>query len=355
MLPELRIKTDVSIKEALKALDRGAEQILFVVDDNQRLVGTLTDGDIRRVVINGASLEGPIKGVFNTKPIVLKKGDYSASEALKLMHKHKIERIPIIDGEGVLIDYVSWDIISSPGANKIIRHGAIDIPVVIMAGGKGTRLSPFTNVLPKPLVPIGDKTVLEMVIDQFRTFGIDHFFLTVNYKGEMIRAYFNGLEKEYKVSYVWEEEFLGTASSICLMKESLPDSFIVSNCDILVKADYEDVIKFHKQSEAMLTIISSIQHYIIPYGVIQITSGGQVEKIEEKPEYTLPINTGVYVLNRECLNYIPEKTLFHMTHLIQALLDSQQKVVTYPVNEREYVDIGQWEEYRKAVLSLKVV
>jgi NDP-sugar pyrophosphorylase family protein len=230
----------------------------------------------------------------------------------------------------------------------------LEIPVVIMAGGKGNRLAPFTHVLPKPLIPVGEKTILELIIDEFRKFGITRYYFTLNFRGEMIRAYFDGVEKEYTVSYVWEEDFYGTAGSLKLLEEKISPTFIVSNCDIILKAEYEKVLSFHRETEADLTVLSSIQHHKIPYGVIEFSNGGKVTGIREKPEYTFPINTGVYVVNKECLEYIPEKKVFNMTDLIEVLIADGRKVFTYPVNEKDYTDIGQWEEYRKTLDLIKM-
>lgn len=354
MLSELIIAPNVTIKSALKALDRGAEQIAFVVNENKRLLGTLTDGDVRRAILNGADLERSIEGIYNTKPIVVKKSNFYAKEVLKLMHAHKIECIPLVDECGSLVDYVTWNKISSDVEVAPKFAEPIDVPVVIMAGGKGARLAPFTNVLPKPLVPVGEKTILELVIDRFYSFGVRTYLLTLNYKGEMIKAYLEGIERDYTVEYLWEKEFLGTAASILLAEASLPKTFIVSNCDILVTADYQDVLSFHKQQGAKITVLSSIQHHKIPYGVVNFGEGGTVAGIIEKPEYTFAINTGVYVLERECLAHIPKNTFFHMTHLIETVIAAGEKVATYPVNESNYVDIGQWDEYRRVVAAMRV-
>ena len=216
-------------------------------------------------------------------------------------------------------------------------------------------MAPFTNVLPKPLIPIGDKTILELIIDEFQVFGIDNFFFTINYRGEMIKAYFDCIEKAYNVNYLKEVAFLGTAGSLKLLPPDFSNTFIVSNCDIIVKADYSDVLEFHRNSGALLTVLSSIQHYKIPYGVIQFEPGGGVTGFEEKPEYSFCINTGVYILDIECLKYIPEGEVFHMTHLMELIMKNGGKVATYPVNENDYIDIGQWEEYRRVISQMGLV
>ncbi|MCK5504355.1 MAG: NTP transferase domain-containing protein, partial [Thermodesulfovibrionia bacterium] len=230
----------------------------------------------------------------------------------------------------------------------------IKVPVIVMAGGKGTRLEPFTKILPKPLIPVNDKPILELIIEEFRRQGGKKYYLILNSKGEMIKAYFNGIQKDYELKYVWESDFLGTAGGLRLLKKLESDIFIVTNCDVIVKADYQQVIKLHKKQNASMTILSSIQHHKIPYGVISFREKGSVTDIHEKPEYTLTINTGIYVLNKDILKLIPRNEYFDMTDLIKTLIDNDKKVITYPVNENDYIDIGQWEEYKKAVEKLKV-
>lgn len=338
-----------NIREALKQMDKVAEGILFVVDSNRKLIGTLTDGDIRRALLKGNKLTDYIEGVYNSKPFVMKIDEYDKNNAIQLISVKRIKAIPIVNADGILVAYERNDEALAPKGKPSCDIG---IPVVIMAGGKGTRMAPFTNVLPKPLIPIGDKTILEIIIDEFLYFGVKDYYVTINYKGGMIRAYFDCIEHDYNIKYLKETEFTGTAGSLTLLPRGFAETFIVSNCDIIIKADFLDVLHFHRKSEAALTILSSIQHHLIPYGVIKFESGGIVSGLEEKPEFSFCINTGVYILEAECLEYIPENTVFHMTHLIEALMKAGKRVVTYPVNENEYIDIGQWEEYQKAVSKM---
>jgi NDP-sugar pyrophosphorylase family protein len=170
----------------------------------------------------------------------------------------------------------------------------------------------------------------------------------------MIKAYFDSIERDYSIGYIWEKEFLGTAGGLAYLKDALNETFIVSNCDIIVKADYADVIRFHKKNNASLTILSSIQHITIPYGVIEYRNGGKVSSITEKPEFSFTVNTGVYIVEPECLKLIRTDGVFHMTNLIESLLRAGKTVLTYPVNNKDYIDIGQWDEYQKNVNALMV-
>jgi dTDP-glucose pyrophosphorylase len=348
---DILIHIDESIKDALKKLDKTAKKVLLVIDDDDRLLGTMTDGDVRRYILSGKSLDNDIREVYNKKPIFIKKEEFSIERIKEMLIKSKAGLIPILDDAGKVSDFVTWDQIFSelPITNKV------DIPVVIVAGGKGSRLEPFTKVFPKPLIPIGDKSIIEIIIDEFKKQGVSEFYLTLNHKGEMIESYFKSIEKDYKISYIWEKDFLGTAGSLKLLDGKINDLFIVSNCDVIVKANFDDAINYHKEHRAVLTILSSIQHHKIPYGVVKSREGGKVVNIIEKPEYTLTINTGVYILSKECLEFIPKDSAFDMPDLIENLIKNNRLVITYPVNESDYIDIGQWAEYKNALEKIQLL
>jgi NDP-sugar pyrophosphorylase family protein len=213
-------------------------------------------------------------------------------------------------------------------------------------------MEPFTKILPKPLIPIGEKPIIEVIMDEFGCQGINRFFLTINYKGEMIKSYFDNEQHGYEIKYFIEEKQGGTAGSLKLLEKDIDDLFFVTNCDVIVKFDLSDVIHFHKEHESSLTVLSSIQHHKIPYGVVEYKRGGEIAQINEKPEFTFTVNTGVYLLNKKVLSNIPNDMCCDMTDLIKQLIKEGQKVLMYPVNENEYMDIGQWEEYRKNIRYL---
>jgi NDP-sugar pyrophosphorylase family protein len=218
-----------------------------------------------------------------------------------------------------------------------------------MAGGKGTRLDPFTKVLPKPLLPVKDKTIVEHIIDSFKKFGYYKFILILNYKGKLIESYFNAIDKDYSIEFLWEDNFYGTAGALSLLKDIDSENFFVSNCDILLKINYLDVLKTHMGTKADFTTITSIKHYKVPYGVVETGENNFVKKINEKPEMTFQINTGVYLINKNILDYIPEKKYLDMPNLIHMLIENDHKVLAYPINENDYLDTGQWDEYKKTL------
>lgn len=350
-ITEFTVGFTISVKEAMRKLETSSRKILFVINEDASLYGTLTDGDIRRWILSGGSLESNIENVCNRHPHTLT-SDFDVADVKKMMIHGNIDSLPVLNQDRTIHSLLFWEeIFSSSDIRSLGR--SVEVPVVIMAGGKGTRMEPFTSVLPKPLIPIGDKTILECIIDEFRQFNVDKFYMTLNYKGAMIEAYFNGEKRPYEIEYLWEKDFLGTAGSLSLLKGKIKGDIIVSNCDNIVKADYYEVLDFHRRNGSYVTILSSIQHHKIPYGVVSFKEGGDVIEIIEKPEYTFTINTGIYILNEKALDYIPEQTVFHMTYLIEVLIKEGKKVITYPVSENDYIDIGQWDEYRKAVEKLK--
>jgi dTDP-glucose pyrophosphorylase len=349
------ISQNESIKAALKKLDKSIEKVLLVVDAETKLLGTITDGDVRRYILKGHSLDKDIAGLYNRNPLYIKKEDFSAERSKRTLIENGITLLPVVDKNGMVIDYVTHSNYSAGSEKMPPRSGRIDIPVVIMAGGEGTRLEPFSKIFPKALIPVGDKPIIELIVDEFRQQGADKYYIILNHKGDMIESYFNSIDRDYTVKYVWEEDFLGTAGSLKLLEDNIAQTFIVSNCDIIVKANFEDVLNFHREHKASFTGLSSIQYYKIPYGVVKFKEGGDIIDILEKPEYTFTINTGLYVLERDILKLIPEKTRFDMTDVIRALIKNGRKVLTYPVNESDYMDIGQCDEYKKVVDKLQLL
>jgi len=242
-MKDITIHSNATIKEAMEALDKTAEKVLLVVDENQALIGTLTDGDIRRHILREQDLIGTIRDAFHPNPIFILQEDYDPDETKAVFLKNKIDLIPILDRDRKVLDFITWE--KAFGNNRRSENQKLDVPVVIMAGGKGTRLEPFTRVLPKPLIPVGDKTVIDHIIDRFRIYGISEFYLTIHHMSKIIRAYFEEKEPDYSVGIAEEDEPRGTAGSLKLLADKLNRPFFVSNCDIIIEADYADIYRFH--------------------------------------------------------------------------------------------------------------
>lgn len=280
-------------KNALVKLDETAKKILFVVNEANKFVGTITDGDIRRWILKNGDLNSEIKNIMNKNPYYLK--EINLDLANEIFKNKKINALPVVD-ENNNITNIIW--LDESLKSKLQSENKIDNLVIIMAGGLGTRLYPYTKILPKPLIPIGETPIVERIINKFNSFGCDKFYLTVNYKKNMIKSYFNELQKDYTVDYIDEDKPLGTGGSLSLLKGKIDKTFFVSNCDILIEADYENILKYHKEKENKITVVSSLKTFTIPYGVFKLNNEGNISEIEEKPEYSYLINTGMYVLKQ---------------------------------------------------------
>ncbi|MBW8889345.1 MAG: nucleotidyltransferase family protein [Fibrobacteres bacterium] len=352
-LEELVSLKDKTIKSGWEKINVNSHQILFIVDPEGKILGSVSDGDVRRWVLADRSLNDPLAKIMNREPIVCSETD--SRERIKLvMLKRSVNCVPILDRAGVIKKVVTWQSLIRGETAKAQKKtsSAKGTPTVIIAGGFGTRLAPFTKVLPKPLIPIGDKPILEHIMDRFQSFGADEFFLSLNYKANMIKAYFNEAGGDQKIHYVLEDKPLGTAGSLSLLKGKLLRDFFVSNCDILVDADYGDMLDFHHHNENAITMVCSMKHSRIPYGVVELNKGGTLKTLHEKPEYDHLVNTGMYIVSPAMLALVPNGTFFHFTDLIEKAKDLGHKIGVYPITEGAWVDIGQLEDYQAALSKL---
>lgn len=348
-MKNLTIKINTTIKEAMKLLDKTAEKCLLVIDDNNKLLGTLTDGDLRRSILAGLKNSDKIESSYNGKPTILIKNKYNKKDAKKLLRELRIDLIPIVDNKKNVIDYFTW---SDFGKEKKLNPSINDVPVVIMAGGKGNRLKPFTNILPKPLIPIHDKTVIEHIIESFTDIGCSNFYLSINYKGKLLKAYFDELNPKYHIDYITEPHPLGTAGSLKLLQDKINQPFFVTNCDIIVKTDYARLYKYHNQGNYDITLVASTKEYIIPYGTCELNDQGSLQQINEKPQYDFLVNTGLYLVNTNILSLIPKNKFYHITELIKDAKKLGKNIGVFPIDDDSWTDIGQWAEYKKALDSL---
>jgi len=344
---DLNITIETTLRDAMKALNSAPVKCLLVVDEQDKLLGTLTDGDIRRAILDSRSFSETINNYYCKEPHTLLESDYSVDDAIRLMKEYLFELIPIISEDGTLVDFVTVKDITD--ADTQPSGDLIDIPVVIMAGGKGTRLEPFTKVLPKPLVPIHDKPIIEHIIERFKTLGCREYYLTVNYKSRILKAFFDELDPDYTVKFIDESEPLGTAGSLGFLRGHFDGPFFVTNCDILIEADYSKVYRFHMEQNNDVTLVASAKEYIIPYGTCELNKNGTLSHINEKPKYEFLVNTGLYILNPDVLEVIPHEKFYHLTHLIEDIKEQGKKVGVFPIDEDAWIDIGQWVEFKKAV------
>jgi dTDP-glucose pyrophosphorylase len=350
-MKNIKINKSTSILNALKKMNIVGTKCLVVVDKNKTFLGTLTDGDLRRLILRNKNLNLKINNSYNQKSIFYYEKTMNLKKIKKEMMYKKIDLIPILDQKKKLKSYITLNSdLSYPFkvSNKKIKN-----PVVIMAGGKGTRLDPFTRVLPKPLIPVGDQTMIEKIINGFSRQGFQNFFLTLNYKSKIIENYLSDVFKNIKVSYVKEKKFLGTAGSLSLLKPKNKEDIIITNCDTIIEVSYREVLDYHKKNKYDLTVVASTKEFEVPYGTCVINDKGELKKLKEKPKYNLLVNVGFYILKPELLRLIKKNNYLSMTDFINDLQSKNYKIGVYPCHENFWKDIGQWEEYEKSLKNLR--
>ena len=326
-----------TLAEAMQKIDANTSGILFLVDSAAKLIGCITDGDIRRFLLAGGKLDAPVMKAANLNP----KFAFSEEEALQLYHKKNFIVIPIVDIEKHILSLYS-------GEESIIKErAALSIPVVINAGGRGTRLDPFTRVLPKPLIPVGDLPIIEHIMKEFQTYSCNRFHIIVNYKKELMKAYFTESENRYDISWYDEAKPLGTGGGLSLLRGSLNETFFFTNCDNLLQANYERMLEFHKENGNVITMVCAYKNYSIPYGVIEMGVNGKIERMKEKPMVSFLTNTGVYIVEPEVLDDIEDNVAIGFPDVVEKQRKKDRKVAVFPVSESEWMDMGQLNELEK--------
>lgn len=331
--------------QALTQMDERGVKLLFVFE-NDKFLGILTIGDIQRAIIKNVDMNSAVLSILDRNKIYARTSD-SLEVIKEKMYKLRAECMPLVDDNGELLNVFFWKEMFDE--KKQSRQDKIDLPVVIMAGGLGTRLKPITNVIPKPLIPVSEKTILETIMDQFKGIGCTKYYLSVNYKREIIEYYLNNIEEKYDVTFLKEDKPLGTIGSVSLLKGKIDKPFFVSNCDIIVDQDYRDVFDYHRNNKNDITIVTAIKSFHIPYGVIETGDNGLMKGISEKPDMSYMINTGVYLLEPQLINEIPDNTFYHITDLIEKVRERGGRVGCFPVSEKSWTDIGDWNEYMKII------
>ena len=332
---DLIICGNTTICDAMRIIDRSDYKILFVTKEG-KLLGTLTDGDIRRYLFNGGSLQGHAEEAANCSPKVAR----TFSQAAELYNRLYYIAIPIVDSDGYISDIYFGE--ELPKARK-----KIELPVIINAGGKGTRLDPFTRVLPKPLIPVGDLPIIEHIMQKFKEYGCNDFSMIVNYKKELIKTYFNECENQYSIKWYDEEKPLGTGGGLSLLKHTVKETFFFTSCDTLLLADYESMLRFHRENGNAVTMICAWKNLTLPYGIVEMGNGGIIKEMREKPELSFLTNTSIYIVEPSVVEDIPDGTAITFPEIIQMQIDKGRKAAAYPVSESEWLDMGQLSELEK--------
>jgi dTDP-glucose pyrophosphorylase len=351
-ITQFLIKSGITVRAAMNQLDSSQRKIIFLVNENRGLIGSLTDGDILRWILSGGTLEVDVIDVCHSKPYWVREGFDNESVKRDIL-KEKYSAVPVLDVHGGIIDILFWDEIFQ-GTEQQREYEQLDTPVVIMAGGQGTRLEPFTKILPKPLIPIGDKSIIEIIIDKFLYYKINHFYISINHKAKIIKSYFEELSPPYAVDYIEEKIPLGTIGALSYLKGKVDRPILVTNCDIIIDTNYADLLDFHQKSNYDITLVASMMNHKIPYGICEIESGGTLAKFSEKPEFSFLVSVGMYIVNPAILELIPHDTLCHITHLIELVRKNGGKVGVFPISENSWFDTGEWHEYKKTLERFKV-
>ena len=338
------ISNNISLIDSLNIMDQTNRKLLIVCDGD-KFLGVISIGDIQRAILTKQDLTLPVSR-FVRKKITYAFVTEDMEKVKSKMREEKIESMPVIDEDGFLRDVIEWKQLFS--AEETSKAEPINLPVVIMAGGKGTRLLPLTNVIPKPLIPISDKTIMEEIMTQFIEAGCKHFYVSVNYMMETIKEYFNH-KPEWNISYIQENRPLGTGGSLYLLKNKISTAFFVTNCDTLVDIDLHDLLEYHKRNKNMITVVSAVKKIHIPYGTIETEVDGIISSMREKPDLVYQINSGFYVLEPDVLNYIEEEVFLNITDLIDRLMKCGEKVGAFPVSDGSWIDMGNWDEYLQLV------
>lgn len=330
-----------TLLETMKIIDETSLQFAIVVNEENHLLGTVTDGDIRRSILRGENLDIEITKVMNNSPTFAIEGQ-PRKNYLRLMQSKKLKQLPIVTKGKKIIDIMFLDKVVSENENT----------VVLMVGGLGTRLRPLTNDIPKPMLKVGGKPILETIIEGFKQYDYTNFVLSVNYKKDIIQNYFqNGEAFDVNITYIEETKRLGTAGALSLLPNKPSKPIFVMNGDLLTQVNFEQLMKFHEENQSLATMCVREYEYQIPYGVIE-TNGAGLVAIQEKPIHKSFVNAGIYVLSSEVLEYIPQDQFYDMPELFQKLIDLQKKTTVFPIREH-WLDIGRVDDFEKANVEYK--
>ena len=337
MLETYVVKDYFTVKETIEKMNKEVIKAVIVLNELNEVVGIFSNGDMRRYFLKGGALDEKITAAMNSNPHMFT--SYEDVERERFLVKRIL--YPIVDSSGHLIDVIDYEKnINTAQISRILK----EVPLVIMAGGKGSRLYPYTKILPKPLMPIGDVTITERIIFSFERFGCNKVIMILKYKENLIKAYFSEVKKKYDLEYITEEKFLGTAGGLRYLKEKLKSTFILTNCDIIINADIETAYKIHKKNKNKITMICSMNGITIPYGVVETDEAGNMISMEEKPKLSYLINTGVYIIEPDVLDNIEDDESIDMPSLIERCKVLGNKIGVFPISEEDWLDMGQFNE-----------
>lgn len=344
-LQDLLIEENSNIRIAVEQLERVRCKVIYVINKG-KLTASISDGDVRRYALQEGNVNLPIKHIANYHPTFLTR--FEKEKIDDIFSRTEVYSIPIVNYNQEVVEVIFRE------GKRIRRRYTLECPVVMMAGGKGTRLYPYTQILPKALIPIGEIPISERIINNFTDFGCMCFYLIVNHKKDMIQAYFNSIQKNYDLEYITEKKALGTGGGLYLLDGRIRQDFFLVNCDIIVDADYNEIYNYHKKENNFITIVAAKYCHIVPYGVVNCDKKQNYLSISEKPELNYLISTGMYIVNKKLVNLMPHNKEIDFPDLIESFQKEGKKIGVYIVEESAYMDMGQLEELEKMKKKLNV-
>jgi dTDP-glucose pyrophosphorylase len=337
-IENIKLNINSTIKEALQIIDNGKMQIALIVDENNKLLGTLTDGDIRRGLLRGLNLNSSIQSIISKTPTISRISD-TKEEILKIALSKKLHQIPIVDESGKIVGIQEIE--------ELIKPKRKTNKVILMVGGLGTRLRPLTNDTPKPMLKVGNKPILQTIVEKFAEYGYVNIVMCVNYKSHIIQDYFgDGSNFGVNIEYILEEQRMGTAGALSLLSEKQTEPFFVMNGDLLTNVNFEHLHDFHISNNSIGTMCVREYDFQVPYGVVNI-DGSHILSIEEKPTHKFFVSAGIYMLSPEALKLIPQNQFYDMPTLFEKIISEKQNAISFPLREY-WLDIGRMEEFEKA-------
>ena len=352
----LTITENKTIKDALIKINLNLQKCIIVVDKLNRLKGAISDGNIRRALLQGLTLESKINKIYNKKNIIyFNEENFSLTKAkkkiIKNYHNTFIGIIPIVNKKKIIKDFFTIKSLYSTN-NYLEKKNKTEI--VVMAGGKGLRLKPFTEIFPKPLISIGNKTAIDHVIDNFIDKGFNNFIFSINYKSKLIKAYLEEKKERSKINikYIEEKKSLGTVGSLKIInKKTIKNDFFVINCDSILKLDFQNILNYHKSNKNYITVVVSMKNITVPYGVCVLKKNGTLHKLYEKPTKRYLVNTGLYIFNPDVIKLIPKNKKFDFDELIRDAKNKKKKIGFFPIEDDKWNDVGSWDSINKLSLE----
>jgi dTDP-glucose pyrophosphorylase len=345
---DIYINLGQTIEQSILKLNKNGEKCLIVIDKNKKLLGTITDGDIRKSLIKGLTIQSSINSIYNKKPVFFYKKNYEQEKIKKIMLSNKYDLVPLVDGSHTVVDVINFSDLNNSGLeiNKRLKNKT---GLVVMAGGQGARLKPFTNFLPKALLPVKNSTVIGEILNNFFLVGFREANISVNYKSRMLKSYFYENNSILKIKFIKEKVPLGTAGSLFYLKDKYKN-ILVTNCDVIIKFNILNALIFHEENNYDITILCSAKEYQIPYGVCLTNKKNQLIEIKEKPKFNFFLNIGIYIIKNEIIELIGSKQKkIDFPDLIKIAKKHKKKISIYPIEENSWFDVGQWNQYNKTL------